>query len=199
MKCVAKSNTTMRLLGPGKYFKDVDFNAEPSKTVIKTWPTSDNRGRSDAGRGRGRAPVRSGQGDHRRHLLLRRHASRPRLSEVQVGAAAVSGRHDRAPTRWRASITCSNMSSVMRKAGVPIVAERTAMAWSWCANWSCYVEGGMTPAEALATATIDAARNVKADQRTGSITVGKEAEPAAGQRRSGKDIWRPSPRRPSRA
>jgi imidazolonepropionase-like amidohydrolase len=34
----------------------------------------------------------------------------------------------------------------------------------------------MTPAEALATATIDAARNVKADKRTGSIAVGKEAD-----------------------
>ena len=39
-----------------------------------------------------------------------------------------------------------------------------------------YVDGGMTPAEALATATIDAARNVKADERTGSIAVGKEAD-----------------------
>ena len=33
---VAKSNGLMRLLGPGKYFKDVDFNAEPTRTVIAT-------------------------------------------------------------------------------------------------------------------------------------------------------------------
>ena len=33
---VDKSNGLMRLLGPGKYFKDVDFNAEPTKTVIAT-------------------------------------------------------------------------------------------------------------------------------------------------------------------
>jgi len=33
---VAKSNTTLRMLGPGKYFKDVDFDAEPTKTVIRT-------------------------------------------------------------------------------------------------------------------------------------------------------------------
>ena len=39
-----------------------------------------------------------------------------------------------------------------------------------------YVDGGMTPGQALATATINAARNVKADNRTGSITVGKEAD-----------------------
>jgi imidazolonepropionase-like amidohydrolase len=34
----------------------------------------------------------------------------------------------------------------------------------------------MTPAEALATATIAPARNVKVDNRTGSIKVGKEAD-----------------------
>jgi imidazolonepropionase-like amidohydrolase len=39
-----------------------------------------------------------------------------------------------------------------------------------------YVEGGMTPAEALATATIAAARNVHIDNRTGSIAPGKEAD-----------------------
>ena len=33
---VAKSNGLMRLLGPGKYFKDVKFDAEPTKTVIAT-------------------------------------------------------------------------------------------------------------------------------------------------------------------
>ncbi len=37
---VDKANTTMRLLGPGKYFKDVDLDAEPTRTV-----------RSDIGRG----------------------------------------------------------------------------------------------------------------------------------------------------
>ena len=39
-----------------------------------------------------------------------------------------------------------------------------------------YVKGGMTTSEALATATIAPARNVKADKRTGSIAVGKEAD-----------------------
>jgi imidazolonepropionase-like amidohydrolase len=39
-----------------------------------------------------------------------------------------------------------------------------------------YVQGGMTPAEALASATIVAARNVGVDKRTGSIAVGKEAD-----------------------
>ena len=38
------------------------------------------------------------------------------------------------------------------------------------------MKGGLTPAEALSTATINPARNVKADNRTGSIDVGKEAD-----------------------
>ena len=33
---VAKSNGLMRMLGPGKYFKDVDLNAEPMKSLIAT-------------------------------------------------------------------------------------------------------------------------------------------------------------------
>jgi imidazolonepropionase-like amidohydrolase len=66
--------------------------------------------------------------------------------------------------------------AVMRKAGVPIVAGTDGSGLELVRELELYVEGGMTPAEALATATIDAARNVKADQRTGSIAVGKEAD-----------------------
>ena len=49
---VDKSNTTMRLLGPGKYFKDVDLDAEPMKTVIETMAEEAHRARSDIGRRR---------------------------------------------------------------------------------------------------------------------------------------------------
>lgn len=40
----------------------------------------------------------------------------------------------------------------------------------------CYVRCGMTPLEALATATIDAARAMKLDENVGSIEVGKYAD-----------------------
>src|SRR6185295_20217630 len=66
--------------------------------------------------------------------------------------------------------------NVLRKAGVPIVAGTDGTGLELVRELELYVEGGMTPAEALATATIDAARNVKADKRTGSIAVGKEAD-----------------------
>jgi imidazolonepropionase-like amidohydrolase len=66
--------------------------------------------------------------------------------------------------------------AAMRKAGVPIVAGTDGQGMELVRELELYVEGGMTPAEALATATIDAARNVRADKRTGSIAVGKEAD-----------------------
>jgi imidazolonepropionase-like amidohydrolase len=59
---------------------------------------------------------------------------------------------------------------------VPIVAGTDGSGLELVRELELYVQGGMTPAEALATATIDAARNVGADKRTGSIAVGKEAD-----------------------
>jgi imidazolonepropionase-like amidohydrolase len=64
----------------------------------------------------------------------------------------------------------------MYRAGVPIVAGTDGQGIELVHELELYVEGGLTPAEALSTATIGAARNVKADARTGSIAVGKEAD-----------------------
>jgi imidazolonepropionase-like amidohydrolase len=64
----------------------------------------------------------------------------------------------------------------MYRAGVPIVAGTDGQGIELIRELELYVEGGLTPAEALTTATIGAARNVKADGRTGSIAVGKEAD-----------------------
>jgi imidazolonepropionase-like amidohydrolase len=64
----------------------------------------------------------------------------------------------------------------LRRAGVPIVAGTDGYGMELVRELELYVKGGLTPAEALATATIDPARNVKTDKRTGSIAVGKEAD-----------------------
>jgi imidazolonepropionase-like amidohydrolase len=171
---VAKSNTTLRLTGPGKYFKDVDFNAEPTRTVIKT--------------------------------LAEKHiAVDPTLVVVEGVLTSEAGKVAPAYTAYvgtlppatergfkagpiplpegtsREDVTASfkhmlEYVAVMRKAGVPIVAGTDGQGFELVRELELYVQGGMTPAEALATATIDAARNVKADKRTGSIAVGKEAD-----------------------
>ena len=64
----------------------------------------------------------------------------------------------------------------LRRAGVPIVAGTDGYGMELVRELELYVDGGLTPAEALATATIAPARNVKIDNRTGSIAVGKEAD-----------------------
>jgi imidazolonepropionase-like amidohydrolase len=171
---VAKSNGLMRLLGPGKYFKDVKFDAEPTKTVIATMA--------------------------KRHITLD-----PTLVVVEsvymarpgtLGAAyrAYAGTLPPAaergfkggPLPLPAGTTPADTAAsfkhmlayvnVLRKAGVPIVAGTDGTGLELVRELELYVEGGMTPAEALATATIGAARNVHVDERTGSIKVGKEAD-----------------------
>ena len=66
--------------------------------------------------------------------------------------------------------------SALHKAGVPIVAGTDGSGLELIRELELYVQAGLTPAEALQTATIAAGRLVKADRVTGSIAVGKEAD-----------------------
>ncbi|HSR00880.1 MAG TPA: amidohydrolase family protein, partial [Sphingomicrobium sp.] len=171
---VDKANTTMRILGPGKYFKDVNLDAEPTKTVIETMA--------------------------KKHIVLD-----PTLVVVEgvllanagtpapayapyVGTVPAtvergfkSGHIPYLPgmTREDAQASIDHMGQYvakLRRAGVPIVAGTDGYGYELVRELELYVKGGLTPAEALATATIAPARNVKADKRTGSIEVGKEAD-----------------------
>jgi len=171
---VDKSNTTMRMLGPGKYFKDVDLDAEPTKTVIKT-------------------------------MAAKKIVLDPTLVVVEGVLLAEAGKVSPAYTPYIGTLPAATergfksgpipylpgmtrddaVKSVhhmgeyvakLKRAGVPIVAGTDGFGMEIVRELELYVDGGMTPAEALATATIIPARNVKADARTGSIKVGKEAD-----------------------
>jgi imidazolonepropionase-like amidohydrolase len=171
---VAKSNTTLRMTGPGRYFKDVDFNAEPTRTVIKTLadkhiavdPTLvvvESVLTSEAGKVSPAYPAYVG--------------TLP--PAVERGFKSGHIPYPDGMTRADAEASFKHMGeyvAAMRKAGVPIVAGTDGSGMELVRELELYVQGGMSPAEALATATIDAARNVKADKRTGSIAVGKEAD-----------------------
>jgi hypothetical protein len=171
---VDKANTTMRILGPGKYFKDVNLDAEPMKTVIKTMaakhivldPTLvvvENVLLADAGTpGAAYAPYMG-------------------TVPATVERGFKSGHIPYLPgmTRADAQASVDHMGQYvtkLRRAGVPIVAGTDGYGYELVRELELYVKGGLTPAEALATATIAPARNVKADKRTGSIAVGKEAD-----------------------
>ena len=171
---VDKANTTMRILGPGKYFKDVNLDAEPMKTVIKTMaekkivldPTLvvvEGVLLADAGKV---AP-----------------AYAPYVGTLPAATERgfLSGHIPYLPgmTRADAQASVDHMGEYVAKlfhAGVPIVAGTDGFGMEIVRELELYVKGGLTPAEALATATINPARNVRADARTGSIKVGKEAD-----------------------
>jgi imidazolonepropionase-like amidohydrolase len=171
---VDKANTTMRLRGPGKYFKDVDLDAEPMKTVIETMAkkqiTLDPT-----------LVVVEGV------LLANAGTPAPAYAPfVGTVPAAVERGFKSGPipylpgmTRADAQASVDHMGEYVAKlyhSGVPIVAGTDGYGLELVRELELYVKGGLTPAEALATATIIPARNVKADKRTGSIEVGKEAD-----------------------
>ena len=64
----------------------------------------------------------------------------------------------------------------LHQAGVPIVAGTDGFGLELVRELEIYQQAGFTPAEALQSATILPAKVVKADKRTGSIAVGKEAD-----------------------
>ena len=65
---------------------------------------------------------------------------------------------------------------VLHEAGIPIVAGTDGWGIELVRELELYQQAGFTPAEALQSATIVPARVVGADDRTGSIAVGKEAD-----------------------
>jgi imidazolonepropionase-like amidohydrolase len=68
------------------------------------------------------------------------------------------------------------LTGALHKAGVPIVAGTDGEGRELVRELELYEQGGLSKAEALQTATINVARLVGADKRTGSIAIGKEAD-----------------------
>ncbi len=171
---VDKSNTTLRLTGPARYFKDVDFNAEPTRTVIKV--LADKKIAVDPTLVIIERLLLSEAGTL--HPAYRSYAG------TLPPAVERSNRSGPVPlpegtTREDAAASFRHMLeyvSVLQDAGVPIVAGTDGAGPELVRELELYVAGGMSPAEALASATIVAARNVGVDGRTGSIAVGKEAD-----------------------
>jgi hypothetical protein len=171
---VDKANTTIRLIGPGKYFKDVDLDTEPMKTVIATMA------RKQITLDPTLVVVEN--------VLLATAGTPGAAYAPYVGTVppAVERGFKSGPipylpgmTRADAQASVDHMGEYVAKlyhAGVPIVAGTDGYGLEIVRELELYVKGGLTPAEALATATIIPARNVKADKRTGSIEAGKEAD-----------------------
>lgn len=171
---VAKANTTARMTGPGRYFKDVDLDAEPMRTVIKTMAEKKIALDPTLVVVEGTLLANAGTVQPAYTAYV---GTLPPATERGFKAGPIP--YPDGMTRADAEASFRKMGQYvtkLRAAGVPIVAGTDGFGMEIVRELELYVDGGMTPAQALATATIDAAKNVKADKRTGSIAVGKEAD-----------------------
>ncbi|NUT01699.1 MAG: amidohydrolase family protein [Sphingomonas sp.] len=171
---VAKSNTTARMTGPGRYFKDVDLDAEPMRTVIRTMAEKKIALDPTLVVVEGVLLANAGTVQPAYTAFV---GTLPPATERGFKSGPIP--YPDGMTRADAVASFKKMGQYVNKlraAGVPIVAGTDGFGMEIVRELELYVDGGMTPAQALSTATIVPARNVGADKRTGSIAVGKEAD-----------------------
>ncbi|HVM38458.1 MAG TPA: amidohydrolase family protein [Sphingomicrobium sp.] len=171
---IDKSNTRARMEGPARYFKDIDLRAEPMKSFI-----------ADLARRKTAVDptIVIFEG------LLTQDGGKPSpayapymgiISPVldrsfRVGGYPLVEGYTRDDYR-KSFANMVRLVGALHRAGVPIVAGTDGWGIELVRELELYQQAGMSPAQALATATIVPARVVGADKRTGSIAVGKEAD-----------------------
>lgn len=171
---INQSNGIQRFQGPGRYAKDVDLDGPEMTKWIKL--LADRKVYSDPTMVafEGLYVPENGELSPSYAPFL---GTMPPTTErgFRSGGFAVPVGLTRAD--WRASwAKMIQLIGKMHKAGVPIVAGTDGFGIELIHELEIYVAAGMTPAEALAAATIVPARMLKVDKRTGSIAVGKDAD-----------------------
>jgi imidazolonepropionase-like amidohydrolase len=171
---IAVDNGIARFEGPGRYAKDVDLDGEAISKIVSTMAAKGIY--SDPTMVAFESLYVPENGD-----LSPSYApfvgTLPPTTErgFRQGGFAVPKDLTRADYRasWAKMVA---LLGKMHKAGVPIVAGTDGNGIELIHELEIYQEAGMTPAEALAAATIVPAKLVGQDQNTGSIKVGKAAD-----------------------
>jgi len=171
---VAKSNTIARMEGPAKYAKDMNLDAEPMKSLIATMAAKHIT--SDPTLVVVESLMVPDNGD-----LSPAYAPFVGTLPPAVERGFRQGGLQLAPGYTRADYRASfrkleDLVEAMHKAGVPIVAGTDGSGMELARELELYVDAGFTPVEALQAATIAPARLQHADDKTGSIAVGKNAD-----------------------
>lgn len=171
---IAVSNGIARFDGPGRYARDVDIDGKTMRTFLATM--SERKIASDPTMVAFEGLYVPEMGD-----LSPAYApfvgTLPPTTErgFRLGGFAVPGDLTRA--HYRASwAKMKTLLAAMHRARVPIVAGTDGAGIEIIRELEIYVEAGLTPADALATATIEPARLLHVADRTGSIDVGKTAD-----------------------
>jgi imidazolonepropionase-like amidohydrolase len=171
---IAVSNGIMRFEGPGRFMKDVDLDSPAITDIIKTM--ADKGIYSDPTMVAFEGLYVPENGDLSPAYSPFVGTLPPTIERgFRVGGFAVPKDLTRAHYRasWDKMV---KLLGRMHEAGVPIVAGTDGAGIELVRELEIYVEAGMTPAEALATATIVPAKLVGQGKNTGSIQVGKTAD-----------------------
>ena len=171
---IKESNGIMRFEGPGRYAKDLDINGKPIADLVSVMAAKGIY--SDPTMVAFEALYVPENGDLSPSSAPFVGTLPPSTERgFRTGGFAVPKDLTRAHYRasWAKMVA---LLGKMHKAGVPIVAGTDGTGIELVRELEIYVEAGMTPAEALAAATIVPARLVGQDKRTGSIKPGKVAD-----------------------
>jgi imidazolonepropionase-like amidohydrolase len=171
---IQTSNGINRFEGPGRYAKDVKLDQEPMKSMVATMAAK--KIVSDPTLVTFEGLYVPNQGD-----LSAAYApfqgTMPPTTERNFRRGGFQVPKDLTREDYRASYAVmKQLVTKMYKAGVPIVAGTDGSGLEIVRELELYVDAGMTPGEALATATIMPAELVGAGKTTGSIETGKTAD-----------------------
>ena len=171
---IRESNGIMRFEGPGRYAKDVNLEGSAMKAMIGAMASKHIY--SDPTMVAFESLYVFENGD-----LSPSYApfvgTLPPATERGFRTGGFAVPKDLTRADYRASwMKMMDLLGRLHKAGVPIVAGTDGSGIEIVHELEIYLQAGFTPAEALAAATIEPARLVGQDAKTGSIKVGKAAD-----------------------
>jgi imidazolonepropionase-like amidohydrolase len=168
------SNGIMRFEGPGRYAKDVNLEGPAIKAIVGAMASKHIY--SDPTMVAFESLYVPENGDMSPSYAPFVGTMPPTTERgFRSGGFAVPSDLTRADYRasWAKMVS---LLGVMHKAGVPIVAGTDGAGIELVHELEIYVQAGLSPAEALAAATIVPARLVGREAKTGSVKVGKTAD-----------------------
>lgn len=168
------SNGFARFEGPGRYARTLDLTAPPISTLITRMATEGIVSDPTLVAFEGILNAEAGQISPSYAAFS---GTLPPQTERGFRAGGFAPPADLTRADYQASFAkLVELVGRMQAAGVPIVAGTDGSGLEIVHELELYVQAGMSTAEALQAATIRPARLVGADNSTGSITVGKEAD-----------------------
>jgi imidazolonepropionase-like amidohydrolase len=168
------SNGIMRFEGPGRYAKDVDLNGKPIEAIVSTMAAKGIYSDPTMVAFEGLYVPEPGDLSAAYVPFI---GTLPPNTERAFRTGGFAVPKDLTRADYRASFAkLVALVGKMHKAGVPIVAGTDGTGIELIRELEIYVQAGLTPAEAIATATIVPAKLVGQAKNTGSIKVGKVAD-----------------------